>query len=187
MKKFLLFTVGILLSIVTFAQKYVPQIKAGTTMDFTAIAKATGQTIPLNLKVIDITVPLRLQWSIPGLGSGTFEMSAKALESGKKMTVREPTADDVTKLRDDETLLIISKNSFNSLLTTKSFDLNGQTFILATDTSAYVINDKEADVLYAVTANGKSKIWILNNPAFPLICQTKTNMAVDFTLKDIKE
>lgn len=187
MKKIFLFTICALVSTVLFAQKYVPQIKAGTTMDYTAIAKATGQSIPLNLKVNDITIPLRLQWSIPGLGSGTFEMSAKALETGKKMTVREPTADDVTKLRDDETLLILSKNSFNSLLTTKSFDLNGQTFILATDTKPYTINDKEADVLYAVTANGKSKMWILNNPAFPLICQTQTNMAVDFTLKNIKE
>jgi hypothetical protein len=42
-------------------------------------------------------------------------------------------------------------------------------------------------VLHAVATNGKTELWILNNPDFPLICKTKNGTAgVDLTLDYIK-
>ena len=171
-----------------FAQKYVPQIKNGTVINYSAHSRAFGQDIPLTLTLTSITAPVQMKYSIPQLGTGTFEMSEKAIASGKKIALREPQMDGVTKLKDDETLAVLSKNTFNDLTTNKTFELNGQTFKVTEDTSAYKINDKEADVFYATTANGKTKMWILNNPDFPLICKLEGGpQGIDLALSSIQE
>jgi hypothetical protein len=176
------------LTATAFAQKYVPQIKNGTVINYSAHSRAFGQDIPLTLTLTSISAPVQMKYSIPQLGTGTFEMSEKAMESGKKIALREPQMDGVTKLKDDETLAVLSKNTFNSLTTNKTFELNGQTFKVTEDTSAYKINDKEADVFYAETANGKTKLWILNNPGFPLICKLQGGpQGIDLSLNSIQE
>ncbi|MVN21076.1 hypothetical protein [Mucilaginibacter arboris] len=171
-----------------FAQKYVPQFKNGTVLNYTAHSNAFGQDIPLTLTITSITAPVQMQYNIPQLGTGTFEMSEKAITSGKKMALKEPQTDGVTKLKDDETLAVLSKNTFNNLITNKTFELNGQTFNVIADTTSYKINDKEADIFYAETAKGKTKLWILNNPDFPLIYKLKGGQqGIDLTLNSIKE
>lgn len=188
MKKILFTALISCIGLATFAQKYVPQIKNGTVLKYNAFSRAFGQNIPLTLTVTSITAPVQMQYSIPQLGTGTFEMSAKAMESGTKMALKEPQAEGITKLKDDETLAIISKNTFNDLTTNKTFALNGQKFIVTADATPYKINDKDADVFYAVTANGKTKLWILNNPDFPLICKLQGGpQGIDLTLDSIQE
>jgi hypothetical protein len=189
MKRALCVAVMALLSTALYAQKYVPQIKVGTIINYSAEVKSLGQTFPLMLTVTNLNDPLRLKYTVPQLGTGTFEMSAKALESGKKMAIKAPSSDDVTKLKDDETLGIISKTTFKSLTDNKTFELNGQTYLVTADpdTRPYLINSKEADVFYAATANGKNKIWILNNADFPLVVRIQSTMAIDFWLDKVVE
>jgi hypothetical protein len=176
------------LTATAFAQKYVPQIKNGTVLNYSAHSRAFGQDIPLTLTLASITAPVQMKYSVPQLGNGVFEMSAKAMESGKKMAIKEPSTNSVTKLKDDETLAVLSKNTFTNLTTNKTFELNGQTFTVTADTTVYKINDKEADVFYAVTANGKTKLWILNNPDFPLVCKLQGGpQGIDLSLNSIQE
>jgi hypothetical protein len=188
MKTIYVIALMVCLNAAAFAQKFSPQIKAGTVFNYSAYSRAFGQAVPLTLTVVNLTGPVQLKFNIPQLGTGTFEMSEKAMESGKKMAIKEPQIDGVTKLKDDETLAVLSKNTFNSLTTTKTFELNGQTFKVTEDTSAYKINDKEADVFYAVTANGKTKLWILNNADFPLVCKLQGGpQGIDLSLTNIQE
>jgi hypothetical protein len=128
-----------------------------------------------------------MKWTVPGMGEGVFEISAKAIQSGKKMAIKEPGMDDVTKLKDDETLAFLSKDTFTSMVNNKTFELNGQTFNVTADTAPYTINGQEADVFYAVTPNGKTKMWILNNPDFPLICKLQGGPhGIDLSLDSLK-
>lgn len=188
MKTIYAFALMLCLTATAFAQKYVPQIKNGTVLNYSAHSRAFGQDIPLTLTLTSIAAPVQMKYSVPQLGNGTFEMSAKAMESGKKMAIKEPQIDGITKLKDDETLAVLSKNTFNNLTTNKTFELNGQKFTVTADTAAYKINDKEADVFYAVTANGKTKLWVLNNPDFPLICKLQGGpQGIDLSLNSIKE
>ncbi|WP_419801276.1 hypothetical protein [Mucilaginibacter sp.] len=188
MKMLFVVALDFCLNVSVFAQKYVPQIKTGTVLNYTAYHKAFGQEVPLTLTVLSTTAPVQLKFYVPQLGTGTFEMSAKAVESGKKMAIKEPSMDDITRLKDDETLAILSKTTFNNLKTNNSFELNGQTFTVAADATPFKINDKEADVFYAATANGKTKLWILNDPDFPLICKlTGGPQGIDLNLQSIKE
>lgn len=189
MKKIFGLAIIALLSTSVYAQKYVPVIKVGTVINYSANVKSLGQTFPLTLTVTNLSDPLRLKWNVPQLGTGSFEMTAKALESGNKMGIKEPAVDDVTKLKDNETLGVLSKATFTAITTTKTIELNGQTYNVIPDpnTDPYLINDKAADIIYAATANGKNKIWVLNNPDFPLVVRVQSTQMIDFWLDKISE
>ena len=187
MKKLFTITALTVLSISAWAQKLVPQIKTGTVLNYTANARAMGQTLPAILTISDLNAPLRIKWVINGLGTGTFEISAKAIQSGTKMALREPGFDEVTKLKDNETIGFLSKDTFTALVTNKAFELNGQKFTVTADAPAYVLDGKEVDSFYAVTANGKTKMWVLNNPDFPLICKIEgTPQGIDLSLNSVQ-
>lgn len=187
MKKLFLITIMFLSAYTAFAQKMVPQIKNGTVLNYTAYARAFGQSLPAVLTITDLNVPLRIKWMITGLGTGTFEISAKAIQSGNKMALREPGFDEVTKLKDNETLAFLSKDTFTSLRDNKAFELNGLKFKVEEGVPAFQLDGKELDTFYAVSEKGKTKLWVLNNPDFPLICKIEgTPQGIDLTLNSIQ-
>ena len=181
----------ILLALICYtasAQKYVPHIKEGTVMNYNAHSRATGQPAGITLTIISLTPPVKIKWEIPFVGTGFFEMSAKSIQSATKTLAEEPVPDETTTMKDNEALLILSKDTYNSMVTNKSFQLNGYTFNVQTDTAAFKINKQDADVFYAVSTKGNRKIWVLNNPDFPLICKSvKVTDYIDFEVTAIKE
>jgi len=190
MKKILILAFIINVSLPALAQKYVPVVKDSTVLTYDAFSKGLGQHISLTLAISNLNGdPIRLKWSVDGYGTGTFEIPAKALANGTKLVIKQPDPDGVTKLNEDETLAVISKETFNSLVTDKTFQLNGQKFTVSTsDTATYKVNDKVADVFHAATENGKNEIWVLNIPNFPLVYKAKSvTRGVDITLTGVKE
>lgn len=189
MKKTALAACFILLSTIIFAQNYIPVIKAGTVMNYTAHLRNSGQNVPITLTIKSISDPMNVQWSVDGLGTGVFAISAKAQQAGTKIAIRTPEADDVTKLKDDETFVTVSAATFNSMVKNEPFDLNGMKFtVVANDTTVYKINNKVAPVMHAVSANGKGHLWVLNNPDFPLICgEMVIAKGIDLTLLSVRE
>jgi hypothetical protein len=189
MKKIVLSIIVVGLCLSAVAQKYVPAIKEGSSIIYDAYSKGLGQSISLTLTVKKLdTTGVKLQWSVDGYGSGMFEIPAKAFANGTKLVVKQPSPDGTTTLNDDETLAIISKATFNSLVTNKTFQLNGQKYNVISDTTTYKVNDKPADVFHATTENGKNEIWVLNIPYFPLVYHAKSvTRGVDVTLMGIKE
>jgi len=187
MKKTALILLAALLANAAMAQKYVPKIGVNAVINYDVVATASGQQIPLTLTMESVTDPVIFRWAIPGLGIGKFQLSPAGFQSGTKMRLEEPQ-DGTTKLKDDETIMVLSKDSFNNLVKNQTFMLNKGKFDAKPDTLKYKINDKEADVIHAATANGKVHIWVLNNPDFPLICRLTGNPGgIDFDLLSIKE
>lgn len=171
-----------------FAQKYVPQIGIGTTLNYNAEATNMGYKSPLTLKVISLNDPMKFSWNIPALGTGSFLIPAKSLDSASKMIVRIPQSDQPLIYKDDESIMFISKNLLSKLIKDQAFTLNKTKFSVKPLETPYLINTKEADVIYVTSDNGKVKLWILNNPNFPLLVKMTGNPAgVDFDLASIKE
>jgi len=168
------------------AQKYVPVIKEGTVLNYDVMSSASGQHATITLKYLTFTPPIKMSWNIPFVGAGTFEMSAKSLESGTKLFASEPDVDDVTKLDDNQTVLVLSKATFNDLVNTKSFKVNGYTFNVQPDTAAFKINQKDADVFHAVSTKGHRELWILNNPAWPLVCKSLNVSGIDYSIVSVQ-
>lgn len=189
MKQIQLAPLFILFTTTVFAQNYVPVIKEGAVLNYNAHLKNVGRDIPISLTIKSLGDPTNVQWHVDGLGTGVFAVSAKAQESGTKIAIRTPAADDVTKLKDDETFVTVSKATFNSMIKNEPFELNGMKFtVAANDTTIYKINNKTTSVLHAVSANGKGQLWVLNNPDFPLICgEMMIAKGIDLTLLSVSE
>jgi hypothetical protein len=169
------------------SQKYLPKIKSGTVLTYGVESSATGQKANATLTIVSLNNSVRIKWDIPFVGTGFFEMTAKSIQSANKTIAEEPDPDVVTRIDDDKTLVLLSKDEFTSLRNNKSFILNKYTFHVQADTSNYKINDKLADVYYAVSTHGNRQIWILNNPNFPLICRASKLTPIDFWLTAIVE
>jgi hypothetical protein len=188
MKTIIIFALSASFYSAVFAQKYVPTIKEGTVLNYDGFSKALGQHIALTLTIKSLGDPVNIQWDVNGYGTGTFEIPAMAIDSGTKLVIKQPDPDGVTKMKNDETLILISKATFGRLVKNNAFELNGQKFTVNTDTATYRINDRAADVFHAVSENGKGELWVLNNPDFPLIYKAKSvTRGIDFTLTGIKE
>jgi len=187
----ILYTLSLVLLLSSYgalAQKYVPVIKKGSVIGYNVESRNSGATANITLTMLSFDDPVKIKWDIPYVGTGTFEMSAKSMQSAIKTIAEEPTVDEVTKIPDDKTLVVLSKDSFSSLVNNKTFKLNGYTFNVQTDTAAFIINDKPADVFYAVSTKGDHQVWILNYPGFPLICRAhRVTTAIDFKLVSVTE
>ncbi|UKT65693.1 hypothetical protein [Pedobacter mucosus] len=176
----------LLLSVFTLAkaQKSLPEIKVGTTMQ--ASAFVNGSEFPLQLSIKSLAAPVSIGWSVDGYGEGSFEMSDKALESATNMSANGQPALGVTKLTDNETFGLISKAAYKSLSESKTFTYGGVKYSLKIpDTKPMKVDGKDADVTHVVSEDGKMELWILNNPALPLIFQS-SGMATDIVINSVK-
>jgi hypothetical protein len=188
MKKICVLLLALCMSGMLYAQKYVPKIGIGTTFSYDVVATSSGQQIPLSLKIISLNDPMKIRWELTGMGSGSFLIPAKALESGTKMRLEEPTPDIDTKFNDDETIMFISKSVFADMMKNQEFSFSKLKFKVKPTTTPYQINGKDVDVIHAITANSSVEVWILNNPDMPMICKLTGNPGgIDFTLSAIKE
>ncbi|WP_448702838.1 hypothetical protein ACFGVR_10830 [Mucilaginibacter sp. AW1-3] len=174
MKKITLIILAVALGTTVFAQKIVPKLKVNSIINY--IYSSDGQSLPMVLTFTSIGNPTKMDWSIDGYGSGSYEMSAKALESGKGMDFKAPEPDVLTKLPDYKTIACISKAAFTNLVKNQGFEYNDIKYAaVPADTANIKLNNQPLDVIHAVATNGKGEIWVLNNPDFPLICRTKNN------------
>lgn len=183
MKKIFLSLLCIGFSLGVFAQKTLPEIKAGTTLQ--CIAYVQGQEFPLGLTLTKIDGPVTIAWTVEGYGDGSFVMSQKALESGTKMFVTTQPATGETKLSDDETFGLISKAAYKTLVDTKTLTYAGMKFKLKAPATPVKISGKEIDASHIVSEDGKLELWILNNPKLPLVIQS-AGLPTDMVVAEIK-
>jgi hypothetical protein len=186
MKNIYGFTFALLICNLAWAQKIVPQIKVGTEMDYTV--SLGGQKVGFSLTVSSIGDSLKMKWEVADYGSGNYLMCAKSLQSGKGMYLQSPRPDENVKLADTETMAFVSKNAFSDMTKHQAMEFGDLKYVLdKKDIAPIKVADGYLDVLHAVATNGKTELWILNNPDFPLICKTKNGTAgVDLTLDYIK-
>lgn len=188
MKKLSLIVFAFILGHAALAQKYIPQIGIGTVINYNAEAVNMGYKSPLTLSVVSLNDPMKFNWTIPALGNGSFLIPARSLESGTKMKLKVPESNEPIVYKDDETILFISKSALSDLIKDQSFTLNKIKLSVKPSADPYLINGKEADVIQVVSDNGKTNIWILNNPSFPLIVKMTGNPSgIDLDLASIKE
>lgn len=188
MKKLSLVLVLIFIAFCASAQKYVPQIKAGTVLTYTAQSRNTGSSAPVTLTIMSVTDPVKIKWDIQGVGTGFYTMDAKSIKSASQTIAKEPEPNITTAIDTNQTLILLSKDAYKSMMDNKNFVLNGYTFIVQPDTSTFTINNKAANVTFAKTQRGHREILILNNPDFPIICNAhKVTPYIDFWLSGLKE
>lgn len=168
---------------IAYAQKAMPEIKAGTTLGATVYVQ--GQEVPVLFTIKRVEAPITFAWYVDGYGEGQFEISQKGYESGKGIYMEQPPQ-GTTKLSDSETYGLISKEAYKSLVDTKSFVYNSIKFkAKETGLKPMKLAEKEVDATQVASEDGKVELWILNNASFPLILQT-AGLGLDVVIHEIK-
>ncbi len=165
----------------------VPVIKAGTKIE--ERFSLYGQTVPISITVNALTDSVLLNWTIRGLSSGSYQISAAGFEKGTRINFVQPVPLSVVKLGPEETFAIISKAAFRALKKTRKLMYNNTTYVLKENNKEkpFTIGSQELDVLHVTGVEEAGDLWILNDPEFPLICQFKNNpLGIDFTVTAIK-
>jgi len=178
-----------LLSLLVIQSKaqQIPVFKAGTKIEERFLLY--GQTVPMTLTIYTITDSVQLDWTIRGLASGSYLISAAGFENGTKINFVQPAALTVLRLAPDETFGLISKSAFKTLKENKRLVYNNTTYLLQENSKEkpFKAGDLELDVLHVVGVEEAGELWILNDPEFPLICQFRNNpVGIDFMVTGIK-
>lgn len=188
MKKINLLIIAFIVTITAVAQNTTPKIGVGSILNYNVVATSSGQQIPLTLNIISLNDPMKIKWTLPGIGTGSFLIPVQALETGTKMRLEEPMPNVDTRFGDNETVMFVSKAMLNDIVKTQQFTINKVKFNAKPEVETFQLAGKPLDTYHATTANGKVEIWILNNPDFPLICKFKGSPAgIDFELTNFKE
>lgn len=175
MKKIFLIA-AVLVSAVSFSQDVLkPAFKQKSKLKY--LAHVDGQDIPLLLTIDSLTPSfVKFAWEIDGYGAGAWIMSAKSIESSTSGYWGNPSPGVDEKVPDDQHVLLFSKALWNSISKDKKVDYEQMTFTVkeATDAQKFKIGGKVVDAVYLESASG-TKLWILNDPAFPIMLKIEGN------------
>ncbi|PTQ94956.1 hypothetical protein C8P68_106170 [Mucilaginibacter yixingensis] len=181
MKNICILIIALLVSATAFAQDKLT-FKEGSTLNYDV--NYGGQSIVFALTIKSLGDPIKMDWDVQGTG-GSYEMTKKGFASGSSFNA-QPVQGGIAKLTDDETFCVISQSAFKSLTDTKSFNYGGVTYTVK-ETGTYKFKDSTADDFYVTSADGKTEMWILNNPTFPVLLKIKGNPnGVDFAVSEVK-
>lgn len=186
MKKMLL-ALCLLCSAASFAQdKVSPVIKKGSRLGYTLLT--SGQTIPFTAVIDSLGSDyVRIGWTIEGMGSGGWVMKKRSLETAKNGYWTQPTAGTDEELDEETAVLMISRQQWNSLQQDKKFVYNDAVFTAKTEQTGLKVAGKNIDVILVEGPGGSTRLWILNNPAFPVLLKVEGNPhGVDLELNTIE-
>lgn len=187
MKK-LLFVLCLVSAVGAIAQEKVnPVIKKGSKFSYTLFT--SGQTIPFSALVDSLSPDyVKIAWSIEGMGTGGWVMKKKSLESAVHGYWNQPTPGIDEELAEDASVLIISKAQWASLQQDKKFLYNDLTFtVKAGEQAGLKAAGKTIDAILVEGNGGNTRLWILNNPAFPALLKVEGNgHGVDLELSNIE-
>jgi hypothetical protein len=187
MKK-VLFALFLMSALTTVAQDKVnPGVKKGTKFTYTLFTG--GNSIPFTAVVDSLgTEYVKIAWNIEGMGTGGWVMKKKSLETATHGYWSQPTAGTDEDLGDETTVLMLSKAQWNSLQQDKKFVYNDQTFTVKQgEQTGLKVGGKTLDAIQVEGPGGTTRLWILNNAAFPALLKVEGNShGVDLELNNIE-
>lgn len=168
--------------------KYVPAIKQGTALHYAAIVN--GQNYPCTFSFDSVATDyIRIGWNIEGLGSGSWVMKKKSLDSGTRGYWNQPNPGAQEEVGDDQTVLLFSRAQWDALQKDKKINFDQQTYTVKapSEKQQFQISGKTVDAVYLENQNSTTHIWILNNAAFPVLLKIEGNtQGADLVLNSVE-
>jgi hypothetical protein len=184
--KIALLTIFSLLSVYGFSQTSTPLFKKGTKLKYDIVTNEG--TLPLTVSVDSLSPSfIKYKWTAPNIGSGTWLVKEKSLESANSGRWSQLEPDAEVTLPDDQSVGMLSKAQWKSIQQDKKLMLDMVNYTLKKLIEPSKLNNKEVDALYLESDNASSKIWILNNSTYPAILKLSGNSAgPDIELKNVE-
>jgi hypothetical protein len=179
----------LLVALSSWAQdKFTPAIKQGTKLNYSAFVD--GQTFPCTFSFDSVnTGYLKVGWMVEGFGSGAWIMKSKSLETAIKGFWGQPSPGTQEEVPDDKSILVFSKAQWDMLQKDNKLNFDQQTFTVKTPSEQQQIKlaGKQVDAYLLESANGTTRIWILNNAAFPVLLKIEGNsLGADLVINSVE-
>jgi hypothetical protein len=116
-------------------------------------------------------------------------MKNKSLESALKGYWGEPSPGTQEEVPDDKSILVFSKAQWDMLQKDKTMSFDQQTFGVKapTEQTQLKLAGKPVDAFLLESSNGTTRIWILNNAAFPVLLKIEGNtLGADLTINSVE-
>ena len=176
-----------LISLAAFSQDKVnPAIRQGTKFNY--VVHTGGQDYNFSASLDSVSPGyIKLGWAIEGAGSGGWIMKKNSLERATHGYWDQPLPGADVELPDDQNVLMLSKVQWELIQKEKKSVVDDQNFLTKTPTEQQLLrlNGKIVDGILLEAVNG-FRIWVLNNPVFPIILKIEGNpRGIDLELQSI--
>ena len=169
-------------------EKNASVIKQGSKMHYSAFLN--GQSFPCIFSLDSVTATYaKVGWTVEGFGSGSWIMKSKSLESGIRGYWNQPSPGTDEELAEDQTAILFSKAQWDMLQKDKKLNFDQQTFTVKTPSEQQQIklSGKPVDAYLLENPNGSTRIWLLNNAAFPVLLKIEGNsLGADLTINSVE-
>jgi hypothetical protein len=188
MKKIML-GLCLLVALSSMAQeKYAPVIKQGSKLNYSAFVD--GQTFPCVFSLDSVTANyIKVGWNVEGYGSGSWIMKSKSLETGIRGYWSQPSPGTQEEMADDQTAILFSKAQWDMLQKDRKMNFDQQTFTVKTpsEQQQLKLSGKPVDAFLLENPNGSTRIWVLNNAAFPVLLKIEGNsLGADLAINSVE-
>jgi hypothetical protein len=188
MKK-IIYALCLFFSGTSFAQeKFVPDIKKGTSLHYSAFVN--GQNFPCTFSFDSVAADyVKIGWTVEGFGSGGWIMKKKSLDNGTRGFWSQPNPGMQEELGDDQTVLVFSHAQWDALQKEKKLNFDQQTYTLKTpsEQQQLKIAGKIVDAFLLENASATTRIWMLNNAAYPVMLKIEGNtLGADLTISSVE-
>jgi len=174
---------------IAFSQeKFLPEIKKGVTLNYQV--SVNGQLFPIQMRIDSLSSDYsRFNWSMQDGSGGNVINTKNSLETAIKGYWGELQNGSDMTMPNDQSILLLSRSLWNAIQKDKKFTLDDQQYTVKDQPGNAILKlkDKPLDVIYAESANGATKVWILNNPSAPLMLKIEGNpMGIDIFVDSIQ-
>jgi hypothetical protein len=167
----------------TAQEKYAPAVKQGTRLSYNLYVN--GEVINTNFSFDSVANDyVKVGWAIEPLGTGSWIMKSKSLESATTGYWGQPTSGVAEELPDNQTVLMLSRAQWATIQKDQKVNFDGQTLSVKKPTEKQLVKlkDKIVDAILLENQNATTRIWVLNNKAFPILIKTEGGAAPDIAL-----
>lgn len=171
MKKLYFLLIPFFLTLSAYAQKITPVIKSGTVINI--VVTDNGLVVPVSVTLKDIGDTLKLAWTETRSNAKVKSSYAGRITRYFTQPHQEGVASE--RFQNDETFVSVSRTMYQRFLNNKkkSLTYQGVYYLNAMEyNSNFALQGRFVNATYMTTKDKKYKMWVLDNPAFPLILET---------------
>jgi hypothetical protein len=152
---------------------FTPPIDLLTIATYKLTKNGSNDSYPFEVQVLTLGRWVKFRWWISGVQTGTMSIVNEAIDSA--MSVTNLFEDGEKKLLDRQTSIFLSRKAYRDLKAGKIVELaidgKSKTFQTKTGNINDIVKvaDGTFDQMYIEEVGGTNKMWIFNNPQYPLI------------------
>lgn len=171
MRKLYFLLISLFFTLSAYTQKITPVIKPGTVVNI--VVTDNGLVVPVTTTIKDIGDTLKLAWKQTQSTVNTKSAYAERITRYFTQPHQEGVASE--RFQNDETFISVSRIMYKRFLNNnkKSLTYQGVIYLNAMESdSNFALQGRFVNATYMTTRDKKYKMWVLDNPAFPLILET---------------